>query len=442
MTEVERQLRDMLSRYAHDAPDGHLMLTRVRQVAARRRRRRLALTGGVSLAAMLAVSGAVSGAVSLADRPARVQPTLPVGRGQDVMGVEFVAGTPVDLTFPFAPPAAPVPGTRPVLTLVAGRPTLQYLPPDLATAPAAGPSALATPSAAGPSASAASGAAEPGSGARSGTQSDASPSTASSDGSGAAGGYPTAPQDTSRAPGIKVQSQTTHSQAGQSQAGQFQTGQSETDGGATDQLAADPVTVVAAGSPWTDGPFTPALRVRSTTVHGSAGVIGERPSTDGAPDYVLTWTEPGGPWVGISAPKTVSTVDLTEFASRLTRQPITQPGPFDFDLVPAGLRVDNITASTVTFCPPAVAASPDFVDKLVVSLDAEPSGPQDGQLVKVGGRAGWLHTVEDVTILRVDEGNGFSLTVQVPRRLRIDEPDLLRFAAGVHVTAAASPARG
>jgi hypothetical protein len=106
------------------------------------------------------------------------------------------------------------------------------------------------------------------------------------------------------------------------------------------------------------------------------------------------------------------------------------------------LRVDNITASTVTFCPPAVAASPDFVDKLVVSLDAEPSGPRDGQPVTVGGRAGWLHTVEDVTILRVDEGHGFSLTVQVPRRLRISESDLLRFAAGVHVTAAASPARG
>ena len=76
MTEVERQLRDMLSRYAHDAPDGFLMLTRVRQVAARRRRRRRALTGGVSLAAILAVSGAVSGVVSLADRPARVEPTL------------------------------------------------------------------------------------------------------------------------------------------------------------------------------------------------------------------------------------------------------------------------------------------------------------------------------------------------------------------------------
>jgi hypothetical protein len=421
MTEVERQLRDMLSRYAHDAPDGFLMLTRVRQVAARRRRRRRALTGGVSLAAILAVSGAVSGVVSLADRPARVEPTLSVGLGQDVMGVEFVAGTPVDLTFPFAPPAAPVPGTRPVLTLVAGRPTLQYLPADLATAPAAGPSALAT-----------SGAPEPGSSARSGTRPGASPSAASSGGFGAAGGYPTVPRDTSRAPGIMAQSQATQSQAGQSQ----------TDGAATDQLAADPVTVVAAGSPWTGGPFTPAIKVRSTTVHGSAGIIGERPSTDGAPDYVLSWTEPGGPWVGISVPETVSTVDLTEFASRLTRQPITQPGPFDFDLVPAGLCVDNITASTVTFRPPAVAASPDFVDKLVVSLDAEPSGPQDGQPVKVGGRAGRLHTVEDVTILRVDEGHGFSLTVQVPRRLRIDEPDLLRFAAGVHVTTAASPARG
>jgi hypothetical protein len=220
------------------------------------------------------------------------------------------------------------------------------------------------------------------------------------------------------------------SEAARSQAGQ------------TGQLATDPVTVVAAGSPWTDGPFTPAVRVRSTTVHGSAGVIGERPSTYGPPDYVLTWTEPGGPWVGICAPETVSTVDLAEFASRLTRQPITQPGPFDFDLVPAGFIVDNITASTVTFRPPAVAASPDFVDKLVVSLDAERPGAQDGRPVKVAGRAGWLHTVEDVAMLRVDEGDGFSLTVQVPRRLRIDEPDLLRFAAGVHVTAAASPARG
>jgi hypothetical protein len=209
-----------------------------------------------------------------------------------------------------------------------------------------------------------------------------------------------------------------------------------------DPARTDPVTVVACISPWTDGPFTPSITDRTTTVHGSPGVIGERPSTDGPPDHVLSWNDPAGFWVGISAPETVSTVGLAQFASELAAQPITRPGPFDFDTVPAGFVVDNVNSSTVTFRPPGIAPSPDFVGKLVVSVDVEPSGTQDGRPVMVGDRSGWLHTAGDVAMLRVDEGKGRSLTVQAPVRLRIPEPDLLRFATGVHITAAATPARG
>ncbi|GIH14847.1 hypothetical protein [Rugosimonospora africana] len=404
MTEVERQLRDMLSRYAYDAPAGHLMLSRVRQAAVRRRRRRRAVaTGGAALALVLAASGAAT----LAARPAPIQPKLSMGLGQDVAGVNFAAGSPVDLTFPFTPPAAPVPGTRPMLTLVAGRPTLQYLPAEAEdTQSRTNPPVLPT-----------------------GTRLP----MVGSDAAGAA----VLPSDGPSA---------------SPQAGQFTTGQPGTNSATTDSATADPattdsattdpVTVVVSGSPWDDGPFTAAIKVRSTTVHGIVGVIGERPSPAGPPDYVLTWTERGGPWVGVSAPETISTVDLTDFASALSPQPVTQPGPFDFDLVPADFAVDNISPSTVTFRPPGVAASSDFVDKLVVSMDAEPARMQGDRPVKVGARAGWLHVVDNVVMLRIDEGDGRSLTVQAPERLRIDQPDLLRFAAGVHITAAAVPARG
>jgi hypothetical protein len=75
-------------------------------------------------------------------------------------------------------------------------------------------------------------------------------------------------------------------------------------------------------------------------------------------------------------------------------------------------------------------------------LDANPSGAANAQRVTVAGRPGRLSTADGDTVLSVDEGAGRWLTVQLPVRMGVAPADLLRFAAGIHLTAYATPGRG
>ncbi|GAA5195390.1 hypothetical protein GCM10023322_61970 [Rugosimonospora acidiphila] len=400
MDELEQELRDLLSRRAQAAPAGHQVLSAVRRNVVRRRRRRRALAGGVATAVALATLGTAVLADRLAAPPALRMGAAPATAGRGDGGstapaVVFVPGSPVDVTFPFTSKPPLLGDLRPVLSLVAGRPTLEYLSPD--------PPASVTPS---------------------------PPGSAST---------PPAPPTSTRAP----QDAPAQNAAGSGLAALGAAGSGGA-GAAIDKLLSpdsDPVTVVAADSPWTDGPFTPTTAATKTVVEGHLAVMGER-RTAGGTDHVLSWTQRPGLWVGISMPTKVPDKLLTEYADSLVEAPITEPGPFDFDLVPAGFGVDNVSRAAVTFDPPGVEASLGYPGKIVVMADAGPQGAGSGQSLTVDGRPAWLHTDAGVTMLNVDEGAGWGITIQLPANLGVTEPDLLRFAAGVHLTADATPSRG
>jgi hypothetical protein len=120
MTDIEERVRTTLAHHAGEAPIGGSVLPRVRHESSRRRRRhRWMLAASLATAvALVALSVPV-----IADRlGAPVPPSTP---GRPAPSVSLVAGTSVDVTFPFAMPSLFL-ESAPVASLVAGRPTLTY----------------------------------------------------------------------------------------------------------------------------------------------------------------------------------------------------------------------------------------------------------------------------------------------------------------------------
>jgi len=331
MGDVEQRLRDSLTRHADGAPRGDRMLARVRRESGRRRRnRRTALAVGTAATLVLAIvsTAAIAGPFT-ASKPSAV-----LGSGPDAPGIDFVAGVPVDVTFPFTPIAPDLGGdSPPELTLLAGRPTLRF------------PAGTGT----------------------------------------------------------------------------------------------NPVTVTVGDAGWAAGTVRGLTDTQQVKVRDRVGTIGDRAGTA---ERVLSWSDGPDRWVEISAPLSTAATALTRYASALANQPMTRPGPLVFDLAPSGFAVDNIDASTVTFCPPGIAPNDDFVGKLVVYLEDGQATAQDGLLVRVGDRTGRIHTSDGVTVLQVNDGTGHSVVVQVPSALGVAQPDLLRFAAGIHPAAGAVFAKG
>jgi hypothetical protein len=331
MNDVEERLRHSLARHAGAAPRGDRMLANVRRESGRRRRNRLtALAAGTVMSLVLAIAGTVAVAGAFTGSTSYT----PAGSGPEAPATTFVAGAPVDATFPFTPRATGIGGdSPPALSILAGRPTLRY------------------PAGAG----------------------------------------------------------------------------------------ANPLTVTVGGADWAAGLTQGLTDARQVKVRGRIGTLGDRAE---AAERVLFWTDGTDRWVELSAPLPTTTTALIDYADGLADQPMTQPGPLGFDLVPSGFTVDNLDASTVTFCPPGIAPSADFGGKLVVYLEDGQATAQDGQSVSVGDRTGRIHSVDGVTVLRVNDGATHSLVVQAPTALGIARPDLLRFAAGIHPTAGAVFAKG
>jgi hypothetical protein len=198
------------------------------------------------------------------------------------------------------------------------------------------------------------------------------------------------------------------------------------------------LTVTIGGQTWAAGETGQLADGLQVTVRGRTGTIGDR--QDQAL-RVLSWPEEPDRWVELSAPLPTATEAMVKYAQALTDQPVTQPGPFVFDLVPAGFAVDNIDPSAVTFSPPGVAASADYLGKLAVLFQDGQATAEDGAAVTVAGRTARIRTQDGMTVLRVDEGVN-SVVVQVPTAVGIAQPDLLRFAAGIHPTAGAVSGRG
>src|SRR5690242_15703469 len=102
MNDVEERLRDSLPRHAGTAPLGDRMLAKVRRESGRRRRKRRITLAAATFATLVL---AVAGTAAIARPFAASSPHGSLGRGGESPGTRFVAGTAVDLTFPFTPTA-------------------------------------------------------------------------------------------------------------------------------------------------------------------------------------------------------------------------------------------------------------------------------------------------------------------------------------------------
>ncbi|MET7395078.1 hypothetical protein ABZS66_16470 [Dactylosporangium sp. NPDC005572] len=183
------------------------------------------------------------------------------------------------------------------------------------------------------------------------------------------------------------------------------------------------------------GPSTP------TTVRGRPATVVEWSDQTGV-QRSLVWQEDPATWIELRTEPAAADPDrLRAYAEALQAQPSNGPVPFTFALMPAGWSVDNVTPTSVTFCPPDVRPDQAFTDKLAVMLSttAEPAGTA----VKVGARGGWLHHQEDSTTLEVPLGDGRSLVFQLMgRATTLSDEDLVRLAAGTTPTPDAEVGKG
>ncbi|MDG6104963.1 hypothetical protein PQF33_22900, partial [Dactylosporangium aurantiacum] len=200
------------------------------------------------------------------------------------------------------------------------------------------------------------------------------------------------------------------------------------------------VTATLTASTWPPGVLAAATGTAPATVRGLPGRLVTW-SDGGEPELSLVWQDGAGQWLELRAFPPVPAEHLAGFAKTLVAQPVTAPAPFEFALVPAGYTIDNISPSAVTFCPPGTAPDESFVGKLTVMLGVAAEW-SPGRAVDVGGRPATLRDSGDSTTLQVDLGDGRLLELQSAATVPLEEPDLLRFAAGITVTPSATPGQG
>ncbi|MET7425330.1 hypothetical protein [Dactylosporangium sp. NPDC005555] len=216
-----------------------------------------------------------------------------------------------------------------------------------------------------------------------------------------------------------------------------------------DGVVAAPDVRLEAGLPTLSLPMpgggTATLTVRPTRPAGPVTtpvpVRGVQGFLAGTADAIV-WQEGPEQWFELRADPAVPADHLAGFAKSLVATPVTAPAPFTFAVVPAGYAVDNISPGAVTFCPPDLPFDASFVGKITVMLGVT-AERSTGRPVDVAGHPGTLTGPQDgYVVLQVDLGDGRLLVVQSAASVPLPEPDLLRFAAGITVTPAATPGRG
>ncbi|GLI02566.1 hypothetical protein [Phytohabitans aurantiacus] len=185
------------------------------------------------------------------------------------------------------------------------------------------------------------------------------------------------------------------------------------------------------------GPDEPAKSYLECEVRGHAGTLAIGATT------VLTWKESDGRWVRVEADSRVEVTVVTAYAEGLDATgSVPVLVPFKFDATPPGLVLDTVTPAVMTFRPPDVPASADFVDKLVVSLSPVDQMPKAGQPATAGRRPARIIISGTATTVYADLGDGRMLEIQAAARTGLDPLWLTTFAAGVYPTADATVSKG
>lgn len=138
-----------------------------------------------------------------------------------------------------------------------------------------------------------------------------------------------------------------------------------------------------------------------------------------------------------AAPVTVPATALVAYTG-------VQPAGYTLDKVPAGWVVSDSGPLALVIAPEGVPSGDpgSFVGRIAVSLQASVRDPQ-GTVLDVGGARGVLvaHQGGGSTLF-VQQPDGAQLGIQVWAGLGWDAAQIVDFAVGVHVTAAAEPVFG
>jgi hypothetical protein len=146
-----------------------------------------------------------------------------------------------------------------------------------------------------------------------------------------------------------------------------------------------------------------------------------------AKQYTLYWPESANRWIQLATDDTYTTAQVVGLAASLTPASIPVRPPFTLDLAPAGLPVDTITPSTLSF-------GNDF---RTVLRKRRPLTSPDRM---VGAyQASLSHSAAGVTLdIDVTDWNA-TLEITVGTGLTMADADLLRYAAGVHILNRSDP---
>jgi hypothetical protein len=212
-------------------------------------------------------------------------------------------------------------------------------------------------------------------------------------------------------------------------------------GGVLQLLVGGGVTVETA--PVQPQPAPPGTPAQPGQARGHTAVVRQW-DADGGHHTLLTWPETPNQWIAVQGADTVTATQLGTVAQSLVPAAVRVKVPFTFDLVPATSTVDNLAPSAVTFCPPGVNPGAAWIGKVAVMLDGNARGPGNpaDHPVKVGGRDGVITNGPGARSLAVPRDDGTTLIVQDTTAHPMSDADLVRFAAGIHVTADAQAGQG
>jgi hypothetical protein len=136
----------------------------------------------------------------------------------------------------------------------------------------------------------------------------------------------------------------------------------------------------------------------------------------------LYWLEAPGEWVRLDTDDTLTDAQVVRLADALAPAALPVVRPFRFDVVPPGARLSTSTRSTMALGP--------------VTCTLVHRKPLSGKQIRVGSHWASLdRTVGGATLtVALDNAN-----LVVSARYPVTDADLVRFAAGIHVTDAAEP---
>jgi len=184
------------------------------------------------------------------------------------------------------------------------------------------------------------------------------------------------------------------------------------------------------------------VRVESapTRVRGVTGTL-RTESMTGFVVRSLYWREPSGVWIWVRA-NDMEPAAMIAYAEGLRAGSVQVDAPMTFDLLPQGLVLDNVGPSDMVFRLPGQPTGGSWENKLGFVLNADGGADAASWPLRVNGQPAKIHLQDQERSAWVLQKNGTILVIQVPQALVISDEDLLRLAAGVHVSVTAQAGRG